>query len=117
MQLGKSTVIRPTRYLACWLGALLLPGTLIAQEGAQTSTAELEEIIVEATRLSRPLDRVPAAVSVVTQDEIQLGRQRLGLDEALVSLAYDAETSGGRRGRSTGRPGIFFQQADAARAQ
>jgi iron complex outermembrane receptor protein len=86
MQLGKSAVIRPTRYLACWLGALLLPGTLIAQEGAQTSTAELEEIIVEATRLSRPLDRVPAAVSVVTQDEIQLGRQQLGLDEALTRV-------------------------------
>ncbi len=86
MQLSKSTVLRSTRYLACWLGALLLPGTLIAQQGVQTSTAGLEEIVVEATRLSRSLDRVPAAVSVVTQDEIQLGRQQLGLDEALTRV-------------------------------
>jgi len=36
--------------------------------------------------MTRPLDRVPAAVSVVTQDEIQLGRQQLGLDEALTRV-------------------------------
>ena len=83
MQLSKSTVLRPTLYFVGWLGALLLPGTLIAQQAAQ---AELEEIVVEATRLSRSLDRVPGAVSVVTQDEIQLGRQQLGLDEALTRV-------------------------------
>lgn len=69
--------------LAYWLSALSLPGTLSAQQTAQAYSGELEEIIIEATRLSRPLDRVPAAVSVVSQDEIQLGRQQLGLDEAL----------------------------------
>ena len=54
--------------------------------GAQDDPAgadDLEEIVVQATRMSRPLDSVPAAVSVVSQTEIQLGRQQLGLDEAL----------------------------------
>jgi len=83
MRLSKSTAVRSMKCLACWLSALSLPGTLSAQQTAQAYSGELEEIIVEATRLSRPLDRVPAAVSVVSQNEIQLGRQQLGLDEAL----------------------------------
>ncbi len=86
MQLSKKTAVRSMNCLVCWLGALLLPGTLTAQQTAQANTRELEEIIVEATRLSGPLDRVPAAVSVVGQDEIQLGRQQLGLDEALTRV-------------------------------
>ncbi len=36
-----------------------------------------------ATMLERTLDNVPAAVSVVGEDQIQLGRQQLALDEAL----------------------------------
>ena len=72
--------------LFCWLGALLAPGMLTAQVSTQESAAEIDEIIVEATRLTRPLDRVPAAVSVISQDEIQLGRQQLGLDEALTRV-------------------------------
>ncbi|MEE8248595.1 MAG: TonB-dependent receptor plug domain-containing protein, partial [Gammaproteobacteria bacterium] len=83
MRLSKSTAVRSIRCLVCWLSALLLPGALTAQQTAQANSGELEEIIIEATRLSRPLDRVPAAVSVVRQDDIQLGRQQLGLDEAL----------------------------------
>ena len=86
MRLNKSTAVRLMRCLVCWLSALLLPGTLTAQQTAQANSVELEEIIVEATRLSRPLNRVPAAVSVVSQDEIQLGRQQLGLDEALTRV-------------------------------
>lgn len=43
----------------------------------------LEEIVVTATRLERELDNVPAAVSVVGEDEIQLARQQLALDESL----------------------------------
>ncbi len=43
----------------------------------------MEEIVVTATRLETTLDTVPAAVSVVSQDDIQLGRQQLGLDESL----------------------------------
>ncbi len=68
------------------------PGAQSAQSsnpgaGAQASAAgaknPLEEIVVTATRLATPLDHVPAAVSVVTKDDIQLGRQQLGLDESL----------------------------------
>lgn len=43
----------------------------------------LEEIVVTATRLETTLDQVPAAVSVVSKDDIQLGRQQLALDESL----------------------------------
>ena len=42
-----------------------------------------EEIVVTATRLAKPLDRVPAAITVVEEDDIQRGRQQLALDEAL----------------------------------
>src|SRR5690606_31640327 len=46
----------------------------------------LEEIVVTSTRLETTLDQVPAAVSVVSKDDIQLGRQQLGLDESLSRL-------------------------------
>ncbi len=62
------------------LAALAIPAV------AQTQSAglqPLEEIIVTATRIETTLARVPAAVSVVGQDVIQLGRQQLALDEAL----------------------------------
>ncbi len=65
--------------------ALLVPGLLGAQ-GVPAASNGLEEIVVQATRMSRPLDRVPAAISVVSQNEIQLGRQQLGLDEALTRV-------------------------------
>ena len=50
---------------------------------AQNAGGNLQEIIVTATRIEQPLDRVAAAVSVVGQDDIQLGRQQLALDESL----------------------------------
>ena len=65
--------------------ALLFPA-LAGAQGAPQGGDGLEEIVVQATRMSRPLDRVPAAISVVSQDEIQLGRQQLGLDEALTRV-------------------------------
>ena len=83
MPLSKSTASRPIKCLTFYLSALLCPCALTAQQTTQVNSGRLEEIIVEATRLSRPLQRVPAAVSVVSQDDIQLGRQQLGLDEAL----------------------------------
>ncbi|HEX9876932.1 MAG TPA: TonB-dependent receptor [Gammaproteobacteria bacterium] len=72
---------RALRVACC--GLLLSPGVLLGQTAPDGEDAGLEEIIVEATRLGRNLDRVPGAVSVIGQDEIQLGRQQLGLDEAL----------------------------------
>jgi iron complex outermembrane receptor protein len=46
----------------------------------------MEEIVITATRAQRTVADVPSAVSVVTEDDIQLGRQQLGLDEALVQV-------------------------------
>jgi iron complex outermembrane receptor protein len=43
----------------------------------------LEEIVVTATRTQRQLSDVPVAASIVNQQEIQQGRQELGLDESL----------------------------------
>lgn len=52
----------------------------------------LEEIVVTATRVERPLSQVPLAVSSIGKEEIQLGRQELGLDESLARV-----------------PGVFMQ--------
>lgn len=55
--------------------------TVIAfQAGAETL---LDEIVVVGSRGEKELGKVPAAVSAVSRDEIQLGRQQLGLDESL----------------------------------
>jgi len=51
-----------------------------------------ETVIVTATRVEKPLEQVPAAISVVTQDEIQLNRQQLAIDESLTRV-----------------PGVFMQ--------
>jgi len=68
-------------------GFLLAPVSLLAASAhaqAPTSTqSPLEEIIVKATLIDRTLDRVPAAVSVVTQDDIQGAQPQIALDEAL----------------------------------
>src|SRR5688572_1874860 len=64
----------------CAAPTLLLGAAAVAQTPAQ---GPLEEIIVRATMIERTLDSVPASVSVVDEDDIQLGRQQLALDEAL----------------------------------
>lgn len=43
----------------------------------------LEEIVVSAMRIDTTLARAPAAVSVIGQDDIQLAKQQLALDESL----------------------------------
>ncbi|MEO0997261.1 MAG: TonB-dependent receptor [Pseudomonadota bacterium] len=52
----------------------------------------LDEIVVTATRLETTLMTVPASVSVIGRDDVQLGRQLLGLDESLAAV-----------------PGVFLQ--------
>ena len=52
----------------------------------------LEEIIVKAARIEQPLDQTPWSVSVIDKDEIQTGKQQLGLDESLARV-----------------PGVFMQ--------
>jgi len=61
----------------------LLPIAAGAQETQTATQTQIDEIIVTATLLDRTLNRVPAAVSVVTKDNIQGAHQQLALDEAL----------------------------------
>jgi iron complex outermembrane receptor protein len=69
------------------LGLLIAPLALSAvdADAQQSSSTQspLEEIIVTATMIDRTLDRVPAAVSVVTEDDIQGAQSEVALDEAL----------------------------------
>jgi iron complex outermembrane receptor protein len=58
----------------------------------QIAPPTLDEVIVTATRVEKPLNQVPAAISVVQEADIQLGRQQLTLDESLVKV-----------------PGVFMQ--------
>jgi iron complex outermembrane receptor protein len=69
--------------------ATVVPPAL-AVEGAET--VELSDITVTSTRVEKSSLKVPAAVSTVSQDEIQIGHQQLGLDEAMLNI-----------------PGLFFQ--------
>lgn len=69
--------------LACCAAPTLVFGSVALAQNRATNQTPVEEIIVTATMLERTLDHVPAAVSVVTEDDIQNGRQQLALDEAL----------------------------------
>ena len=80
-----------TQHSRLGLASSLASLTLISASAAAQSVTRppangqqpLEEIIVKATKIERPLDHVPSAASVVGQDDIQYARQQLGLDEAL----------------------------------
>ena len=60
---------------------LALVTTFPAVCAAQDSS--LGPITITGTRVEKKIDEIPAAVSVVGQDEIQLGTEQLGLDESL----------------------------------
>ncbi|MDH3446857.1 MAG: TonB-dependent receptor [Gammaproteobacteria bacterium] len=72
-----------------WLYAGLA-GIIVAAP-AITRASGLEPITVTATRVEKTTAEIPAAVSVVGQDQIQLGAEQLGLDESLGGI-----------------PGLFF---------
>ncbi|HWN40274.1 MAG TPA: TonB-dependent receptor, partial [Gammaproteobacteria bacterium] len=76
---------RPYSLVCCAAPTLVLGTAALAQEPAANQTP-LEEIVVTATLLERTLDKTPAAVSVVTEDDIQSARQQLGLDESLTRV-------------------------------
>src|SRR3989338_6758116 len=63
---------------------------LLAIQSVNLTAAEeaevLEEIIVTSTRVEKALTRVPAAISVVGEADIQSGQQQLTLDESLVKV-------------------------------
>ncbi|HEX5754340.1 MAG TPA: TonB-dependent receptor [Archangium sp.] len=66
----------------------LLPCALISATLAQTASAPAapRETTVVAPRVPTPLNRTPAAVSVVEREDIQEGRATLGLHESLVGV-------------------------------
>lgn len=66
--------------------------TIGVQAVAEEQATPLEEVSVTATRVGKKVDRIPAAVGVVDEEQIQLGTQQIGLDESLVRI-----------------PGIFMQ--------
>lgn len=66
----------------CVFACLYLPVAAYADEDAD----ELSEITVTAPRVEVPITRVPAAISAVDRDDIQLGTQQLGLDESLTRV-------------------------------
>ncbi len=59
---------------------------------ALAASPAIEEVVVRSTRIEQTEIRLPLAVSVVTEQDIQLARQQLGIDEALNRV-----------------PGVFFQ--------
>jgi iron complex outermembrane receptor protein len=48
-----------------------------------SSAESMEELIVTSSRVDKSIMSFPSAVTIVTKDDIQLGRQQLGLDESL----------------------------------
>ena len=40
-------------------------------------------IVITPTRVEKISDEIPAAISIIGQEEIQLGSEQLGLDESL----------------------------------
>lgn len=72
--------------------AVLAMLTQSAVAAARDAEQKPEEIRVVAPRVEKDLFKIPQGVSVVTDDQIQLGQQQLTLDESLVRV-----------------PGVFMQ--------
>jgi iron complex outermembrane receptor protein len=70
---------------------LLLPAFALSADD-ETVVLQLDTIAITATRIEDEQARLPIAVGTVGEDDIQKGRQQLGLDESLTAI-----------------PGLFFQ--------
>ncbi len=66
--------------------ALIVAGMAAPAIAQDDSANRLEELVVVGTRTETQLGSIPAAISVVNLDDIQLGRQELGLDESLARI-------------------------------
>jgi iron complex outermembrane recepter protein len=86
MSLARQTLAAPLALSALALAYAPLDA---AEPGDATM---LEDISVTATRVKQDLSKVPAAVSVVQQEEIQYAQQQIGIDESLIKV-----------------PGVFMQ--------
>lgn len=94
-QFAKVAMSQLTKQSSVLAGVALLTLTTAAAEAEtikKVSPAQLGIITITSTRIEDEQARLPIAVGSVGKDEIQLGRQQLGLDESLVNI-----------------PGLFFQ--------
>ena len=66
------------------LALLTAPAALQAQE--DTTVVPIQKIEVTVTRVAEPLARVPAAVSVINQTDIQRAQPGIGIEEALAHV-------------------------------
>lgn len=67
--------------------ALASAGNVLAENTEiAADPSKLDEIIVNATRMEKRIDQVPAAISAISKRDIQLGRQQVGLDESLAAV-------------------------------
>lgn len=55
----------------------------VISTASSAQESNLEPITITATRVDKDPAEIPAAISVIGQDEIQLGTEQLGLDESL----------------------------------
>lgn len=67
------------------LPILVVAPTLTYSESSRAAEP-VDTITVTATRLEKDLQSVPASISVVDEDDIQLAKQQLGLDESLAKV-------------------------------
>lgn len=71
-------------FIRTGLGILL--GSLTTTAAAQSNAEDLGEITVTSPRVETSVNKVPYAIDLVGKDDIQLGKQQLGLDESLVKI-------------------------------
>ena len=89
MRMNKQDSSHRERLRLGFIAAMLLAGNSIAIAAAPNQESEatrLDEIIVRVTRVEKRIDEVPAAISVVSIEDIQLGRQQIGLGESLAAI-------------------------------
>jgi len=94
MNMKRDSKYQAWRGLAAIAAIPLAGGNAVFAEPVvqDTDATRLDEIIVHATRMGKRINEIPAAISVVTKDDIQLGRQQIGLNESLAAV-----------------PGVFIQ--------
>ncbi len=71
------------------LGCIVASASLISSIPLNVNAEDirqLNDITVQSTRLDESQYKTPAAISVVNEDDIQFGRQQLGLDESLIKV-------------------------------
>ncbi|MBV6416376.1 MAG: Vitamin B12 transporter BtuB [Steroidobacteraceae bacterium] len=80
---GSTTQCKRATCFSLWLFGGFIAGSAVAESTTRNQVDALDKVVITGTRLGNSLRDVPAAVSVITQDDIQLARQQLTLVESL----------------------------------